>query len=97
MACYPADTVATPIVVEPPHRRENKVCRLTGGACPLVQDAHVTAIETAARPEQLRGFCHVREASIKTLIERWETLRRELENPYMRGTGVVRIIEPVAA
>ena len=63
----------------------------------LSQDTHATAIEIAALPEQLRGFGHVRQANMETLMERWETLRRELENPSLRGTDVVRIVEPVAA
>ena len=58
---------------------------------------YATAVDIASLPEQLRGFGHVRDANMLEVMQRWEQLRRELENPGLRGTDPVRIVEPLAA
>ena len=63
----------------------------------LSRSTHATAVDVAALPEQLRGFGHVRDASMEELEQRWEELRRELDNPALRGTDVVKIVDPLVA
>jgi indolepyruvate ferredoxin oxidoreductase len=63
----------------------------------LSPDNHATAVDIASVPEHIRGYGHVKEENMIAARKSWDWLIRELENPRLRGTDPVKIVEPVAA
>ncbi len=47
----------------------------------LSEKSLATAVELASLPEQIRGFGHVKLASIEKVKARWQALERELTGP----------------
>ena len=71
--------------------------RVTRALADLTPETYATAVDIASVPGDIRGFGHVREASLEQARDAWARLAEELADPSLRGTDAVRIIDPLAA
>ena len=63
----------------------------------LSVDSLPIAVEIAAVPEQIRGYGQRKEQSMIAARKSWDWLIRGVDNPGLRGTDPVRIVDPAVA